>query len=492
MPDELLHKGDIAVKDRLFIKLIIFAPCLMVLFRSLDNDIWWLLNSGRYVLQHGIPHIEPFTIHQGFHFVMQSWLSSVIFWVTYSHLGAVGIKVLVMLFYIMMVYIFYKLCMKVSENYFLVSFVVSFAAGYIISCDMTSRPYIFSTFFFALEVFLLESYRLSNKIKYILFLPLFSVLLINLQAAMWPMLFVLLIPYVIESFKFKIGPFVSPGAEKKVLFSVIAAMIAVGFINPYGLEAMTYLARTYGIATINEHIREMQPADITIFLGQLTFAGILAVILIFTKHGNGKKRLRYTLLAIGTAYLALSAIRSLPLFAICAFFPMAAYLKDFEPKIKQEPATKKTLQLRKILIVLIVITVTGLLVITNDSYKVKNRDIALLKNTIDYIIKNEDVSKVTLFTEYKTGGMAEFKGIPGYMDARAEVFVKKENRKADVLDEYFNMQSGAVYYKDVLNKYHFTHILLTKDGILNVYLPHDSDYKLVYSNENYNLYERIK
>ena len=52
---------------------------LILLTRNLDNDIWFLLTHGRYVMEHGFPMIEPFTIHEGFKFVMQQWLSAAIF-----------------------------------------------------------------------------------------------------------------------------------------------------------------------------------------------------------------------------------------------------------------------------------------------------------------------------------------------------------------------------------------------------------------------------
>lgn len=492
MPDEIIHKNDIAGKDRLFIKFIIFIPCLIVLFRSLDNDIWWLLNSGRYVLQHGIPHTEPFTVHQGFHFVMQQWLSDIIFWVTYSHLGAIGLKVLVMLFYALTVYIIYKLCMKISGNYFILSFLVTFAVSLILSFFMVSRPFIFSSAIFALELYLLESYRLSNKSKYLLFLPVLSLLLINMEAALWPMLFIIIAPYVLETFKFKIGPVVSEGAEKKYLFIITAVMVLVGFLNPYGFEAMTYLLRSYGNADINKHIKEMLPADITVLLGQIVITGILIITMIYCRYRNGKFKLRYILLTVGTAYMALSSMRSLLLFTICGFFPLAAYLKDFEPKIKQKPVTKKTLRLRKILIVLIVLLIPVTLLATNSSNITENQDYALLNTTIDHILNKKDASKVILYTSYNTGGMAEFRGLRTYMDPRAEVFVKKNNKKADVLDEYFNMQAGTLYYKDVLKKYHFNYLIVTKGDILYTYLPHDSDYKAVYSNAGYTLYNSIK
>ena len=48
---------------------LMFLPCLVVNLQ-LDNDIWFLLTSGRFVLQNGIPTIEPFTLHQGFSFLM--------------------------------------------------------------------------------------------------------------------------------------------------------------------------------------------------------------------------------------------------------------------------------------------------------------------------------------------------------------------------------------------------------------------------------------
>ena len=35
-----------------------------------DNDAWFLMNSGRYVELFGIPHVEPFTVHENLHFVM--------------------------------------------------------------------------------------------------------------------------------------------------------------------------------------------------------------------------------------------------------------------------------------------------------------------------------------------------------------------------------------------------------------------------------------
>ena len=97
-----------------------------------------------------------------------------------------------------------------------------------------------------------------------------------------------------------------------------------------------------------------------------------------------------------------------------------------------------------------------------------------------------------MYTGYNDGGLAEFRGIPSYIDPRAEVFVKKNNKKEDVMKEYYQLQRGMLYYKSFLNKYGFTHIVITEDDILNTYLPYDTDYEKVYSNEDYSLYMRKK
>ena len=75
---------------------IIFGVVLSVLVlltinSVIDNDFWFLLKGGDYVMANGIPHTEPFTMHQGWNFVMQQWLSSVIFALIYNTFGVMGV-----------------------------------------------------------------------------------------------------------------------------------------------------------------------------------------------------------------------------------------------------------------------------------------------------------------------------------------------------------------------------------------------------------------
>lgn len=58
------------------------------------------------------------------------------------------------------------------------------------------------------------------------------------------------------------------------------------------------------------------------------------------------------------------------------------------------------------------------------------------------------------------------------------------------MKEYFLLQNGMLYYKTVLDKYQFTHLLVSKDDILYTYLPHDTDYERVYQDGAYMVYRK--
>jgi uncharacterized protein YxeA len=476
---------------KLFFLVILFLPCLYIINNTMDNDVWFLLNSGKYVFAHGIPYTEPFTIHQGFSFVMQQWLSACIFWLVYSNLGFFGLIALNVLCYGLTIYFVYLICLRVSQNHFFVSLLVSLLSSFMIIPLITIRPGLLSTFIFVVELYFLEGYMAERKIKYLLPLPILSILLINLHAAMWPMIFVLTLPFLAESVTFRFGKFHNIGFPKHGLLSIIGFMFLGGFANPYGWNGMTYLFKSFGYQEINQFVGEMRAPEINSFFGAVLYGGLLIVILTYLLYQKGTTTIRFVFLSLGTAYLALSAIRSIPLFVIGGIYPLAFYLKNIKLPLPQETSvTPKTIQLRKILIVSTLTLMIICFGITALSHDTGNQDIQLLRSTLQFIQNENRTKDVVLYTSYDEGGFAEYVGFPVYIDTRAEVFVKANNKKEDVMKEYFDLQMGYSYCKDFLDKYQFTHLLVTKKDILYIYLSHDKEYKLTYSNTKYYLFEK--
>jgi hypothetical protein len=265
-------------------------------------------------------------------------------------------------------------------------------------------------------------------------------------------------------------------------------MLAVGFLNPYGLGAMTYLFRSYGYAEIG-FVSEMMPANINSALGIVIFGTFLIVGAVYLLYKKGTTRLRYILLTLGTAVLALSSTRSFALFIVCGLFPLSYFLKDIRlPKGKQE-AKKNRRWIRMVLLALVMLELVYVFGSRINTLFHSNMepDVA---GAINYLVKNEDTEHMVLYTGYDDGGYAEFVGLKPFIDPRAEVFVEKNNHVGDIMKEYLLMEIGRTYYKDVLDKYRFTHLVLTKTDLLTTYLAHDGDYEMIYDDSVFTVYKK--
>ncbi|MEZ4627518.1 MAG: hypothetical protein R2912_05350 [Eubacteriales bacterium] len=128
-----------------------------------------------------------------------------------------------------------------------------------------------------------------------------------------------------------------------------------------------------------------------------------------------KTRLRYALLPLGTAVLALSSARSFALFSACGIFPLAYFLKDVtipEGKIKSQ---QNVLRLRMVLLALVVLVVGGLTV-QRVVKAVQAGDAPAVSQAMNYLIEHEEKDGMVLYAGYNDGGFAEYKGYKPYID----------------------------------------------------------------------------
>ena len=524
---------------------IIFYACmfagLLLLSSTLDNDCWFLLNHGRYVMEHGIPHIEPFTIHENFSFVMQQWLTGVIFWEIYKCFGVDGLMLLLYPVAIMNIYAVYRLGMLVSNDNKDAAMVLSSIAGvFICLLFITNRPQIFSTLIFIIEIIGLEYMRKSSDKICLLLFPFLSILLINLHAAMWPMMIVFLLPFFTEHLaRYDIKGYFAK--EKKVdlyyLCAIFVLIVLAGFANPYGLEAMTYVFRSYGYDMISNIVSEMRPITLRSGLGIVVHLLFLFVIAIYVRH---KLMISHMLLTMGTMVMALSSIRSLYLFLAVGLYPLAYVYREWQG-FSWENTASHDLRLRKLLmlmisgvfvwaivkrweyictafdslgIIIVSVVFISLLVFLTAEWKYgrlhfvkdvflrcgyvtitfilcffilisvghKSLDFKEPSNSakaVDYILEHEDSRNVRLWTGYNDGPYPEFRGLRCFLDTRAEVFLPSNNKQRDVFYEYYSLETGKTDYRTFLSWYDFNYILVSENSIMYTYLPSDENYELV-------------
>ncbi len=456
---------------------IMIIPCFF-LRMELDNDAYWIINSGRYVLENGIPHVEPFTIHEGLHFVMQQWLTAVSFAAIYDIAGTVGLLVLIFILFVITVFSVYHLCLLISNGNQMVSYMVAVADTLILFIFMTTRPYPISLLIFLLEIIVLERWVRNKKNHELVFLPILSLILINFHGAMWPFLFVIALPYVIDSFQFHFLVVKGEGYSKKPLFIGLICSVAAGFINPYGWEAMTYLFRSYGYQNISAYVSEMKPPDFQGITGIVVLGIFFLVGGVYLFAKQPKTKLRYALLTLGTGYLALSSVRSLSLFAICGF-PLVAYaLRDVKPPFKDSAVLKP--RIRNLLIYSLIIISMG--TFTYQISQVEDSvDPMVPIEATEYIIDELNSPQICLYADYNWGGYLEFRGLKPFIDARAEVFVKSNNGVRDILDDMIDMYRGELHYTDFISIYQFNVLLVKKGDLMATYLAEDQEYILGFS-----------
>lgn len=471
--------------------LYFFVPLFVCSLSKIDreNDIWFLLKHGEYILKHGFPHIEPFSMHQNFSFVMQQWLSSVIFYISHKILGQYGILLVIIITNILMLYFLYKLCMLISENKFRLSIVITCITDIFLLLFMIARPWIFTMLNLIIVLYIMELFYKKNNRKALYFLPLISLIQINVQSSMWFMLFIFMLPYIVDLFL----------KERRRLSSfplIIILMFICGFINPYGLDNILYVVKSYGNYYINNTVTEMLAISLNdkrILFYSYLFYFILAIeLLIYIFCKKGRFELRHLFLFLGVSFLGLKNLRSMWIFIIGTMPFLSSYLKPYfkklsfkEENFELEPDERKKYYL---VIVILCIYTCGVSVIANSKFTNK------LEKGIDAIYNTSNVNaKTTVYTSYNNGSYAEYRNLKPYIDSRAEIFIKKNNHKEDIMKEYYLVYNGYISYDKFINKYKFDYMIIMKNEAIYTSALKDKNYKSIYYSKKYKyrVFERI-
>ncbi len=467
----------------LFLALLPFFSLIRPLF---DNDTYTLLNTGKYILHNGFPHVEPFTIHANLHFVVEQWLTAAIYYILYSNLGLFSLYIFAIINFYGIGLLIYLLSRNISDGNKPAAFTVSLFSCLFLSIFMVLRPQTLSLLILLAEILLLENYIKNGNKKPLLFLPLLSLLLINLHSALWIFFFILLIPYFIDGFKINLFFIRGQGYPKSFLLIITLISFAAGFINPYGFEAMTYLFKSYGNTSLNL-IQEVKSPDFKTGLGIIIFVIYALLLALYMINKKGGIKLRYALITLGTAYLGLSSVRNLLLF-IGLSYPLLAYnYRAFRlPSVTEAKETNKSKLTKTVLIVTMLCLMTGMKISFSSS------DISsdyVPEGAVKYMKANLDINKIRLFNDFNSGAYLEFEGIRTFIDPRAEVFFKSINRKEDIMKDYVDLLSGKFHYRDFVKKYRFTHLLVQKGSLIETYLMHDTDFKPLYKDKDYSLFK---
>lgn len=438
----------------------------------IDNDFWFTIKEGEYVINNGFPNVVPFTIYDNLNFIYQSYGAGVIFSFIYKLLGTYGILFFVIFILIIMTYFYYRLCMKVSNNNENISILVTVITMSLLAINyITTRPQIFTYLNLIIVLYIMELYSNTNNRKYLYILPIISLIQSNIHCMFFFMLIIFMLPYIFSN---------SKEYEIKPILVTMLFMILTGLINPYGINNLLYVFNSYGQNILEKTIKELQPLSFSSLFGKIHIFIILIIYILYFKSRK-KIPIRYLLLLFGTTYLAFDTLRGVSLFIIGSFFPLVYLYKDI-PNIDISKYIPKII---KVLITIILFIISLIIIFIPRNYYPD------AKEPIDYLVNNYIISDIKLYTSFSDGSYAVYKGIKCSMDPRAEVFLKKNNHKFDIYKEYYDLQMGIIDYNEYLKKYNFTHLLINKkDYLYNKLEKNSYNYIVIKEYENYKIYIR--
>lgn len=494
--------------------LFLFFP-LITINNTMNTDCVFLINMGRYITENGFFTKDPFTLHTGMDSLAQQWLSDVIYYNVYRLLGIAGCVALVYIVFCVFQILLFKLSTLVSNNFFISCVICSVTGLYMCRAFFVSRPQIFTYLLIVFEFYVLEKYVKTKKARHLAWLLPISLLQINLHSSMWLMLFVLMLPVIADSIPFKFKTInKEPACKLLPLLAAALGMFGCGFINPYGIKAMTYLFTSYGYDVISENIYEMLSPSLHDLDGKAFFFMIATVICCFIFYRKGKTTLRHALLTAGTLYLGLSSMRSMSIFLIASALTLSFYFKEitvYLPSPEEKISKKSLAKLGGVLGVLLLCAFVIMLLpspsanSTDQKISVsENEDVGRatqtassayksLNNIIRILEEDGGPENVTIFNRIDAGSYLEFNGYKAYIDPRVELFLKDNNGQYNYINEYFNASYGKIYYRDFIEKYGFTHLIVSdSEPAIVSGLEQDSDFEKVYEDENYKLFRRAQ
>ncbi len=479
---------------------VILLPLIGFIFipLQLDNDFYFLYPTGEYIINNGFPVKDILSMHGNMDIVVQQWLIDAVFYGLYSKLGAFGIFGFIYLCYAAFAVLMYKFCKTVCNNYFTAGVIAFIADMIAANIYMRSRPHALSFVLFLFELYSLEKYVKTKSVKWLAIIPLISLLLINAHASMWLLLFIFALPYAAQALPLKFKKIKQePCCSFPALLITGIISFAAGFINPYGIKAMTYVFTSFGNSEINSMIYEMYPPKPTDAFGLMFYCPLLICIIIIAVTRYKNFQLRFILLFTGTMALGFMTGKSVPLFLFCGFPVFSYYLKDLDFSLpvreNEKPRTVKQKLLLAIPCVLIIGSVLVLASLsTNHDYKNNSgmHDYESLDAAVE--ILDREAGDIVLFAGFNQGQYLEFKGYHPYIDGRAELFLKENNHEFDYFGEYIAIVYGDLNYKDFVNKYGFTHLIVSVfEPEMYKGIKNDNDYEAIYKGNTFTLF-RLK
>lgn len=527
------------------ISIIIF--CMSLAPKSLQNDTFYTIKIGELIVENGIDMKDHFSWHENLSYTYPHWLYDTIMYGIYSIGGWDGIYISTVVLSAILGLSIYLTNSKLTKNN-ITSFILTIGAMYLMKDYIAARAQLPTFILFVLTIYCIEMFLETKKKRYVISLIVIPILIANLHVAVWPFYFVLYLPYIAEFLiakivdlnimqNLKIGilgiaevrtkkeedrkeirkridelkqeneviknkreerrnnPYKIKIKSNKVTILLIVIMCLgalTGLITPLKDVPYIYLANTMQ-GTTTEYINEHLP--LTLF-NQKDILCIIAAIIAIIMLTDIKIELHDLFLITGLIALLLMSRRQISLFLILGVLVVnrliCSFLEKYNCQKDIEALTNMWSSLfGRIVIILLIVLLAGknYRKIQDDSYISES---SYPVQACEWIIENIDLGKAKFYNEYNYGSYMIYKGIPVFIDSRADLYTPEFNDGKDVFSDFLNINNIGLYYEEKFDEYNITHIIQYKSSKLVMFMSRNDNYKSIYEDNDFVIYEKIK
>ena len=532
--------------------ILIAIFCIAMTPVTLQNDTFYTIKIGEQITKTGIDMQDHFSWHEGLAYTYPHWLYDLITYYIYAGFGMTGIYITTCILTVILGISLYIVNTKIAKNQ-LVSFILTVIVIYIIRGYIAARAQLLTFILFVWIIYCIEMFLENRKIRYAVGLVLISTLIANLHVAVWPFIFVLFLPYIAEyilaliadiaiyrkisikilNFRIKLLTKSEKNVDKKLeleeklkdiiaknerikvkreedlknpykikfnknsnvkwLILVMVICAFTGLLTPLGDTPYTYLYKTMqGNTTqnINEHL----PMTIVDETEALSAIVVILAILTFTKT---KIKLSDLFMIGGLCWLMLVSRRQITMFCLIGVFivnKMICGLFELYTKNGLEKLTR--IMTGKVGYIIMIVV---MLALSYHFYEPKQDDEYIDESdypvqACDYIIQNIDLGKARFYNEYNYGSYMIYRGIPVFIDSRADLYAPEfSGKEDDIFMDFIDTSSIGEFYGDTFEKYDITHVITYKNSKMNMIIKetNDPNYKELYEDDYFTIYERL-
>lgn len=526
--------------------------CICITPVTFQNDTYYTIKIGELIKNNGIDMMDHFSWHENLSYTYPHWLYDLCTYLIYAVGGFKGIYIATCALSVILGVSIFLVNSKLTKNKS-ISFIVTMGALYMLESYIAARAQLVTFILFIWELFCIEKFIENRKVGYGIALIVISTLIANLHVATWPFFFVLFLPYIAEYLIAVIADVVIYGkinkllinmkmkrAQKKndldklkklqillnkreeknekikakrdkekenpykiklsknnnVKFLIIIMIICAftGLLTPTGDTPYTYLYKTMQGNT-TQNISEHLPMTLANNTEAMCMLVIFLAILIFTKT---KIKLSDLFMVAGLCYLMLSTRRQLSMFVLICSVVLTRLIVDLINRYTKNGLKEAEKTAQNIGVVIALTVLIGLISYSEAKPKFDDEFVNESSYPVaacDYIVENIDLSKARFYNEYNYGSYMLFRGIPVFIDSRADLYAPEfsGNKEEDIFTDFINTSSISKFYEETFEKYDINYVILLKKSKTNMIITktHDANYKELYSDDNFVIYQRL-